>query len=805
MHFNTKTEGQMVREIKKVAIIGAGVMGSGIAAHLANAAVPVVLLDIVPPNLTDEEKKVKANRDRFAAGAVEGMVKAKGQIQPLMNKRFASFIEVGNLEDDLEKVADCDWVVEVVLERLDIKRNLFDRLIKVIKPGTIVTSNTSGISINKMIEGYPEEFQKNFMITHFFNPPRYMRLLELIKSDKTDPEVVETLASFGETVLGKGIVWAKDTPNFIANRIGVMGISKTFHAMVAHDLSIDEVDAVTAGPMAHKAATFKTADLVGNDTLNQILKNTYEALPNDPQRELMKAPAFWNTMIEKGLFGNKVKKGFYTRGKDGKQTLDWKTCEYKATEKVRADSLKIAKNTEDPGERLKGMVNADDKYGRFAWDLASHGFIYAATMLGEISDDVVNIDNGMKFGFNWDLGPFEQWDAVGVKESVARMKAEGMAVPAVVEKMLAKSSGTWYKVENGKLYYWCFKAEKYVPVPTKKGWFNLKLEKQAGRVIKKNSSASLIDLGDGVVCCEFHSKMNAIDDDITNMIGEGLDLVESSPDWAGMVVGNQGENFSVGANLAMIMMLAMGQQFDPIEQAVKNLQSTNQRMHYSSKPVVAAPFGMVLGGGVEVCLGASAIVAHAESYMGLVEIGAGLIPGGGGNVEMLKRYLENIPADMKVDRFAYVQRVFEQIGMAKVSLSAWEARDMKILRNSDVIVANRDELIGKAKNMVLGMYTAGYKPARKPDNLLLPGRPGVATFQVGLFNMAGGGFVTEYEKKIATKLAWVLCGGDIEPWSPVSEQYVLDLEREQFMSLVGEPKTIERMQSLLTSGKPLRN
>jgi 3-hydroxyacyl-CoA dehydrogenase len=795
----------MAREIKKVAVVGAGIMGSGIAAHLANAGVPSLLLDIVPPNLTEDEKKIKAKRNQFAAGAVQGLVKQKGQIQPLMNKRRASMIEVGNIEDDLDRLAECDWIIEVVLERLDIKRSLFDKIIKVIKPGTIVTSNTSGISIQSMTEGYPEDFQKHFMVTHFFNPVRYMRLLELVSGEKTDPAVVKLLADFGETKLGKGIVYGYDTPNFVANRIGVAAMAGTVQAMIEDDFTIEEVDAVTGKPMAQKMGSYKTADLVGLDTIGHILTNTYAALPNDEARDLYVIPDFLQHLLDNKALGNKTKGGYYKKVGKEKMVLDRKTKEYVPVTKIKADSLKAAKNTDESGARVKGLVNANDKYGKFAWKLFSRLAVYSANRVGEICDDVINIDNGMKWGYAWELGPFEQWDAIGVRESVERMRGDGLTIPKVVETMVEKSDGTWYKVEGGVKYFWDIKSESYKPVPTKKQWINLQLKKNFKAPLKKNSDASLVDLGDGVACIEFHCKMNAIGDDIINMIHEGIDLVESSPDWAGLVITNEGDNFSVGANLAMIMMGAMAQQFDMIEKAVDGLHKGTMRMRYCSKPVVTAPFGMALGGGCEMILAADAVVSHSELYAGLVELGAGLIPGGAGNKNLLIHYLEGIPADMSIDRFPIVQRVFEQIAMAKVSLSAFEARDMRILRHSDRIVMNRDELTWEAKSLVKGMYEGGYKAPERPDYLILPGMPGVATFKTGLYNMKMGGYVTEFEEKIASKLAYVLCGGDIQPNSAVTEERLLELEKEAFMSLVGEPKALERMQSLLTSGKPLRN
>lgn len=796
-----------MREIKKVAVLGSGVMGSGIAAHLANAGIPSLLLDIVPPKLSEEERADKAKRDSFATAAVEGLTKAKGAIQPLMDKRRASLITVGNFDDDLPKIADCDWIVEVVVERLDIKRSLFEKVAKYRTPGTIISSNTSGIDIASMVEGYPQEWKEHFLVTHFFNPVRYMRLFELVPGVDTLKEVVEGMAAFAETKLGKGIVYAKDTPNFIGNRIGVMAILDVLHVMEEEGLTVEEVDAVTAGPMGHKGATFKTADLVGLDTVGHIVTNSYASLVKDENRELMKLPGWAQYLIEKNWLGNKTKGGFYKKNKETKEKFvyDWKTKDYRLVEKVRADSLKIAKNTDDVRARVKAFAASDDKYGRFAWKLFARGFIYAINRVGEISDDIVNIDNAMKWGYNWEIGPFEVMDALGAAEVVARMKADGYAIPAALTEMVAKSQGSWYIIKEGKKYFWDIASKSYKPVPTRPQWFSLTLHKSAKQPIKHNDSASLHDMGDGVVLVEFHSKMNAIDQDIISMILGGIDLVESSPDYAGLVIANEGEHFSVGANVAMIMMGAMGGQFQMIEDAVKDLHKAAMRMRYSTKPVVVAPHGMALGGGCEMILAADAVVAHSELYAGLVELGVGLIPGGAGNKNLLIHYLENIPADMKIDRFPFVQRVFEQIGMAKVSLSAMLAKDMKILRHSDRIVMNRDEQIHEAKRLAHGMYVGGYRAPDRPDYLILPGKPGIATFEMGIYNMAMGGYVTEYEKKIAMKLANVLCGGDIEPNTAVTEEHLLDLEREAFMSLVGEPKTIERMQSILTTGKPLRN
>jgi len=788
----------MTREIKKVAVLGSGIMGNGIAAHLANAGIPSLLLRRAP---------APAEKAGFAQATIDSIVKVKGAIQPLMDKRRASLITVGNYDDDMDKLAECDWIIESVVEVLETKRALFERIAKVRKPGTIISSNTSGLSISSMTEGFPQEWKDHFLVTHFFNPVRYMRLFELVPGKDTKPEVIEAMASFAESKLGKGMVYAKDTPNFIGNRIGVMAILDVFQCMEEAGLTVEEVDAVTGGPMAHKGATFKTADLVGLDTLGHIVVNSYETLVNDENREQMKLVPWLKHMIDQNWLGNKTKGGFYKKDKaaGGRFAYDWKTMTYRPLEKVKDDCFKIAKETDDPRTRVKTFCATDNKYGNFAWKLFARGFIYAANRVGEISDDIVNIDNAMKWGYNWELGPFEVMDAIGVKDALARMTKEGYKIPAVLTTMAAKSEGSWYLVREGKKYFWDVKTNAYKPVPTKPQWFNLTLFKTNKQPLKHNDSASLFDIGDGVALVEFHTKMNSIDADIVNMIEAGIDLVESAPTWNGLVIANEGEHFSVGANVAMIMMGAMAKQFDMIEKTVIDLHRTIQRMRYSTKPVVVAPHGMALGGGCEIILAANAVVTHAELYAGLVELGVGLIPGGGGNKNLLIHYLENIPADMKMDRFPYVQRVFEQVGMAKVSLSAALAKDMKILRYADRVVMNRDEQIWEAKRLAIGMNVGGHRPPELPDYLILPGMPGEATFEMGLYNMAMGGYVTEYEKKIARKLAHVLCGGDIEPNTAVTEQHLLDLEREAFMSLVGEPKSIERMQSILTTGKPLRN
>lgn len=797
--------------INRVAVIGAGVMGSGIAAQFTNAGVPVLLLDIVPPNLTDAERGRKDARNRFAADAVERMKKKSKPPVDFYHPDNAKLITVGNLEDDFAALGDVDWIVEVVAENLQIKQSLYERIEAVRKPRAIVSSNTSGIALAKLVEGRSSGFKQHFLITHFFNPPTFLKLYEVISGPETLPEVTAFAAEFGEKRLGKGVVYAKDTANFIGNRIGVAGIAGTFKYLEELDLTIEEVDAVTGKILGRAMPVFKTTDLVGLDTMSFVMKNAYEALTDaDETRSSLTIPAWVQALLDAGMKGNKSGGGFYKKekGEGGKKSYvwDWKTRTYRDEVKVRADSLKIANNTDDPRERLAYFLFQSDKYANLAWRMCTDMWRYCSARLDEITDDIVQIDNAMKWGYNWTLGPYEMWDAAGVKKTTDRMRAEGLPVPAVADQLLGAGAQSFYKLENGVRYFWDHKSGAYKAIPGQERTIDLPARKTvAGAVVKRNSSATLLDIGDGVLLCEFHSKMNAIDDDIIRLLLDAADLLDAGPTWRGLVIGNQAENFSVGANLGLIMMLAMGGQFELIEQATKGLQDASMRLRYCSKPTVAAGHGMALGGGCEVLMATDAAVVHSLSFIGLVEIGAGLVPGGGGHFGVLTRYLENIPAGVEIDRFAFVRAAFEQIAQAKVSNSGELAREMRYLRPTDRVVANRDDLIPTAKRMVLGMDAAGYTAPKSPANLILPGRPGYATFEMGLYNMRLGGWVTDHEVKIASKIAHILTGGDIQPNTAVSETRIMELEREAFMSLVGEPKSIERMQALLKTGKPLRN
>ncbi|MBN2497420.1 MAG: crotonase [Deltaproteobacteria bacterium] len=813
----------MKRKIEKVAVLGAGVMGTGIAAHLANCGIPSVLLDIVPkPSEADEKQGVDTSsaafRNRLATSSIELAIKNRKPIPAFYHDRFAELITPGNFEDHMDWLGECDWVIEVVVENLDIKRKVFGNVEKHMKKGAIISSNTSGLPIKGMTEGRSAEFRKHFLVTHFFNPVRFMRLLEVVAGPDTDPGVVDFIAEFGTDVLGKGVVFGKDTVNFVANRIGIYGMMRTIKEMIDRDYTIDEVDAIVGQPMGRpKTAAFRTADLVGLDVIKHVTQNCYDNLPDDEEREIFKPPAFLEELIEKGKLGNKTKGGFYTKDKDKNiLVLDHKTGEYREKQKVRIDSIGVAKNTDDPKKRLKNYVAADDRAGQFAWTVMADSLIYAGRRIPEIADDIVQVDNGMKWGFNWDMGPFEAWDAVGFKESCERMKKEGKQLPPIAEAVLEAGGEGFYKEQDGKRMFFDLASKSYKPVPIDPMSIDLAALKKAGKEIAGNSGASLIDLGDGVICCEFHSKMNSIDADTIAMLEKGLDLLDEKDEYIGMVIGNQGENFCVGANLMLIFMSIQQakssddpkeaeQIWQMLEGTVKALQDVLMRCKYSPKPVVAAPFSMTLGGGMEISMGADRICAHADLFMGQVELGVGVIPGGGGNKELLIRHLEGIPEKAgNVNLTPFLQQVFEAIGMAKVSMSAHEAMGMRFLRPSDKVVTNKDHLLGTAKRMVQAMHLEGYTQPL-PRKVHLPGEMGHATFRMVIDSMAKQHQITEYEQEMANKLAWVLCGGKTSQNIPVSEQYLLDLEREVFIDLCRQEKTQERMQFFLMNNKPLRN
>ena len=798
----------MSASFKKVAVLGAGVMGSGIAAHLANAGIPSLLLDIVPPGgLTDEDKKKgmtetsKAFRNRFSAGGKEKAVKASPAA--FFTPVDAALISVGNFEDDLHKIHDCDWVVEVVKEDLAVKRDLFTRVLKHLQPHAIISSNTSGLRIVDMMKGFPEDVQQRFLVTHFFNPVRYMNLLELIPGERTSKEVLERLTRFGSDVLGKGVVMGKDTPNFIGNRIGIFGIMETIRVMMADDYNIDEVDAVFGTAMGRaKSAVFRTADVVGLDTFVHVAQNCFENLPNDEMKDVFKVPDFIKEMVKRGWLGNKTKQGFYKKEGSEILTLDWKTLEYKAKAKVRSEALGQVKDLDDAGEKQRILCNADDRLGRLAWKVTSSTLAYSARRLGEIADDIVNIDRAMRWGFNWEQGPFEGWDALGVKGTVERMDRDGTKIPALVRDMLSSGRQSFYESHGGTRTYYDFTSKQARPVDEGKKTLRLAPFKEQKKIVKENLGASLIDIGDGILNLEFHTKMNSIDADIGQLMLDAVEIAEK--DWLGLVITNEGTNFSVGANLLLVYMEAQSGNWENLDKMVREFQNANKRLRYSRVPVVAAPFQMTFGGGAEIVLWAPSVRAHAETYMGLVEVGVGLLPGGGGTVEMTLRAVENAPDDPNFPIESLLRKSFETVAMAKVATSAEEARRLGFLRPADGITLNRDQLMYAAKEQALGLARAGYR-APRPRTARLPGPSAAATFGMALRSMRDGHMISDHDLLISEKIASVMTGGNTSPRVLLTEEKLLDLEREGFLSLLGTAKSQERISYMLMNNKPLRN
>lgn len=779
-------------------------MGSGIAAHLANIGIPTLLLDIVPRELTEEEKakgltlEDKQVRNRISHTSIQNLLKQKPA--PLTMKKNLALLEAGNLEDDLSKLKDVDWVIEVVVENLTVKKQVFEKVDQYRKPGSIISSNTSGISVEAMVEERSEDFKKHFLGTHFFNPPRYLKLLEVIPTQYTDPEVLTFMKAFGEDVLGKGVVLAKDTPNFIANRIGTYGLLVTVQEMLKGGYSVGEVDSVT-GPLVGrpKSATFRTLDVVGLDTFIHVASNVYKNVEGK-EKEVFEVPAFMKSMLEKGWLGSKSGQGFFL--KKGKEILelDPNTLEYGPRKKLSTPAIELSKQEKGSANKLKALVYAKDRAGELLWNIFSPVLVYSAQLLGEIADDIVAIDRAMKWGFGWEMGPFETWDAIGVQKSVQKMKENGLEVPLLVTEMLENGFTSFYKEENGEQSY--YHNGEYQPVEFNPKVIDLKKIKKQKGVIKKNGGASLIDIGDGVALLEFHSPNNAIGLDIIQMINFAIDEVEKN--YKGLVIGNQGKNFCVGANLAMILMEAQDDNIYELDMVVRHFHQAMMKIKYSSKPVVAAPFAMTLGGGAEVCLPAAHIQASAETYMGLVEVGVGLIPGGGGNKELYIKHLENLPTGVPFDLQNVANKVFETIAMAKVSTSGEEARANNFLDLADGISVNSDHQLYDAKQAVLVLHEKGYKPKVR-RKIPVVGETGYAALLLGAKGMFLSGYISEHDLKIAKKLAYVIAGGKVPFGTEVDEQYLLDLEREAFLSLVAEPKSQQRMQHMLVKGKPLRN
>ncbi len=795
-------------QIKKAAVLGAGVMGAQIAAHLANAGIPCLLLDIVPKQLLPEEEakgltlESRAVRNRIAQAGLDGALKAKPAA--FFTAEAAKRVRAGNFEDDLPKLKDCDWIIEAIVENLDIKRSLYERLEPHLSPTAIITSNTSGIPLASLAAGRGDNFRRRFLGTHFFNPPRYLHLMEIITQPETDPEVARFMADFTDRALGKGVVYAKDTPGFVANRIGNFSMLNGLNVMMEMGLGIEEVDALTGTVIGHaKSASFRTLDIVGLDTACNVARNLHAALPNDEKREAFRLPAFLETMLEKRLLGDKTKGGFFKKVGDEIRTLDLETFEYRERRKAKFASLDAVKQIEKLEERLAALVYAGDKAGEFLWRTMSETLCYAANRIPEIADNLVEIDNAMKWGFAHELGVFEKWDAIGVEKSVARMRDEGRAIPANVEAMLAAGATSFYRIENGVRQYFDFASSGYKPVPTPAGVTILKSLKDQSRVIRKNAGASLVDLGDGVACVEFHSKMNALGSDQLGMIQAAIK--EAEKNFVGLVIGNQGENFSAGANIMMILMGAQEGDWDELALAVRQFQNTVTSLRYSARPVVVAPHHLTLGGGCEMTMHADRAVGAAETYIGLVEVGVGLLPGGGGTKEMAVRAAEAAEASPGVDQFEVLKTNFELTAMGKVATSAAEARQWGLMRRQDRIVMNQDRLIEEAKQTVLQLAREGYTPPTPREDVLVLGEPALTKFKLGLHMMQRGGYISAHDALIGLKIAEVLCGGNLTRATRVSEQYLLDLERDAFVSLCGTRATQERLAHMLKTGKPLRN
>jgi len=796
----------MNRLIKKVAVIGSGIMGSGIACHFANIGVQVLLLDIVPNQLTEaEEKKGLTLNDKVVRNRMvnDNLATAlKSNPSPIYDKKFADRISTGNTTDDLPKIKDVDWIIEVVVERLDIKKAVYEQIEKYRKPGTLITSNTSGIPIHFMSEGRSEDFQEHFCGTHFFNPVRYLKLFEIIPGPKTKPEVLSFLNNYGEKFLGKTSVVAKDTPAFIGNRIGIYGIMSLFHLVKEMDMTIEEVDKLT-GPVIGrpKSATFRTVDVVGLDTLVHVANGLHENVPNDEAHELFKLPDFINHMMENKWLGSKTKQGFYKKVDKDILSLDLNTLEYRSNKKASFQTLELTKTIDNVIDRFKVLVNGKDKAGEFYRKSFAGLFAYVSNRVPEITNDLYKIDDAMKAGFGWEHGPFQIWDAIGVEKGIELIKENGENVADWVNEMLASGNSSFYTVKEGATYYYDIESKSQKKIPGQDAFIILNNIRDTKKVWG-NADSTLFDLGDGILNLEFHSKMNSIGGGVISGINKAIDLAEK--EYSGLVIGNQAANFSVGANLGMIFMMAVEQEYDELNFAIKSFQDTMMRVRYSGIPVIAAPHGMTLGGGCELVMHSDKAVAAAETYIGLVEFGVGVIPGGGGSKEMTLRAADQFKKnDVKLN---ILQEYFLTVGTAKVATSAYEGFDNGVLLpTKDIVVVNKDRQIAEAKKHALLMAEAGYtQPVQRKDILVL-GKQALGAFLVGTDGMTAGNYISDHDKKIANKLGYVMAGGDLSEPTLVSEQYLLDLEREAFLSLCTERKTLERIQFMLTKGKPLRN
>lgn len=781
----------MSQKIEKVAVLGAGIMGAQIAGHLANAGIPSYLFDI---------------NDELAKNGVDSLTSLKPA--PLYKPKNAELVKPCTYENDIEKIAEVDWVLEAVVERLDIKEKVYNSLLPHLKDTAILSSNTSGIPLADLTASLPDDLKKRFMITHFFNPPRYMQLLELVRGELTTDDTYNTMIEFGESILGKGIVHAKDTPNFIGNRIGVYGMMTTMNLAIQQGLTVEEVDKLT-GPITGrpKSATFRTADVVGLDTMRHVSKTTYEKALDDEERDMFKIPEILNQLVDSGRLGQKTKAGFYKKNEDRSiHSVDFKTGEYSPQEKVRFDCFRVAKDRQKLPDKLKALCYGDDRGSKYFWEITAKTLIYSANRIPEISDDIVNIDNAMRWGYAWEMGPFESWDALGVRKSVDRMKTEGKKVPDWVLEMLDSGRETFYTTENGERTYWCPTGKHPVTIEPNPKVLNLAIHKTSGKTLKRDLSASINDLGDGILNVEFHSilqsTLNPIDGSYIEMINLALDLIEKG-DYKAMVLGHQGPNFCAGANLNLILEVCKNQMWDELNMAIKVLQDTTQRIRFSKGPVVAAPFQLTLGGGVELIQPAAHRVVAAETYMGLVEVGVGLIPGGGGNLRMILNAMDG--GTGRMGAFQKIQKTFEVVGFAKVATSADEAKHLGYLKKDDTIILNRDHLIQTAKDKALELAD-GYVPPTYRDDLKLPGAGGRTAMSMALKGFKMQGKISDHDLKIGEKLAYVMTGGDKAGLTKtVDEQYILDIEREAFISLCGEKLSQDRISFMLKKGKPLRN
>lgn len=801
----------MKRTIKKVAVLGSGVMGSRIACHFANIGVQVLLLDIVSQELSDQEAKKglslgdKTVRNRVVNTSLENALKSKPS--PIFDPEYASLIRTGNFDDDLDKISEYDWVIEVVVEKLEIKQSLFSKVEKFRKKGTLITSNTSGIPMHLMCADRSEDFQANFAGTHFFNPPRYLRLLEIIPGPHTQPEIIDFLMDYGDRFLGKETVLCKDTPAFIANRIGIYAIMSSMHTIEKMGLGVSEVDKLTGTVIGRaKSATFRTMDVVGLDTTVNVANNLYRILEKDESREQFRLPRIVEDLYNKKWLGDKTGQGYFKmiRHEDGSKELkeiDFNTLEYKDVEKPKFKALEGSKEIEDLKKRIKFLVNFEDRAGEFYRTTFFDLFRYCSNRIPEICDELYRIDQAVSAGFGWEYGPFENWDILGVRETVDKMESEGNPPAQWVYEMLEAGFSSFYQVENGKKKFYDIPSQSYKEIPGLEDFIILDTLTSSNKKIWNNAGSSIYDMGDEVIGLEFHTKMNSLGAEVIDGINTAINMAEKG--YKGLVIGNEGPNFSAGANLAMLFMFAGDQDYDEVNLMTAQFQNTMMRIRYSSIPVVVAPHNMALGGGCEISLHADAIQAHAELYMGLVEFGVGLIPAGGGSKEMTMRFSDQVVAgDVELNR---LQDYFFNIATAKVSTSAEEARSLGYLRVKDNITLNRKRLLGDAKQKVLELQNSGYtQPVQRKDIRVL-GKTSLALFEAGISGMRYGNYISEHDAKIARKLAWVMSGGDLSQPTEVSEQYLLDLEREAFLSLTGERKTLERIQSILFKNKPLRN